>query len=146
MGPRTPAVFHSGDQDSSQFPVLQMDATLPALLWALPTRVDIEALISRVDASHPAGYSGAQEGRAVDYGPPVGRGVFPGVPGEPREATSLQTSQSNNVIPLQLHMEEMEDQSSRNNLRLRGLPEDTGTESDHGSCDISANSGDGYAR
>lgn len=39
-----------------------------------------------------------------------------------------QTAQTATVLTQQLHLEELEDQSRRNNLRLRGLPEATGTE------------------
>lgn len=39
-----------------------------------------------------------------------------------------QSSQVANAIDLQLHLEDLEDHSRHNNLRLQGLPEATGTE------------------
>lgn len=39
-----------------------------------------------------------------------------------------QESQAATAVDLQLHLEDLEDRSRRNNLRLRGLPEATGAE------------------
>lgn len=47
------AVFHSDSQDSLHQPLtLRAGAELRALLQALPTRTDIEALIGRLEAIH----------------------------------------------------------------------------------------------
>lgn len=49
----TQAVFHSEPQYSQQQPLtLRADTKLQALLQALPTRMDIEALIGKLEATH----------------------------------------------------------------------------------------------
>lgn len=103
------------------------DAELKAILQALLTRADIEALVGKVEAAHK------REIRAVKQdvqalSTRLSAGECSLVTLEQRVTTleSRQRDQSNSAVDLQLRMEEMEDWSRRNKLRLRGLPEATG--------------------
>lgn len=85
-----------------------------AILWALPTKADIESIISRLETQHR---KDMQEVRG-ELGS-LNRRL---VAGE-SSVTSLEHHQDAHIdaaTMLQLHMEEMEDRSRRNHLCLRG--------------------------
>lgn len=120
----TPAAFcpEMADLTSSQG---RLNADLCAILQALPTKSDIEALILRIEEAHSRDI---HEVRTELHS--VADRVTSG------EVTSLMarvqalewTCESHwlEAQEMQLHLEEMEDRSLRNNLRLRGIPEATG--------------------
>lgn len=133
----TPAAFRS-TMDSPSLPSSSMPEDLRAILQALPTKADIEALpsksdietlILRVEEAHTCDI---QEIRAEI------QGISDRVDSGESSLTILtqrvsalertQASQTATAVDLQLHMEDLEDRSRRKNLRLRGLPEATGSE------------------
>lgn len=103
------------------------DEELRAILQALPTKADIETLIGRVEAAHRKElHAVKQEVHSLSDRLTAGETSMLVID---RRVTALEAqhrSQAEMSLGLQLHMEEMEDRSRRNNLRLRGLPEATG--------------------
>lgn len=105
--------------------------TLPTKvdIEALPSRADIESLILRVEEAHNREI---QEIREEIHG------LTEWVESSDTSILSLtqwvsalersQASQTATAIDLQLHLEDLEDHSRRNNLRLRGITEATGAE------------------
>lgn len=106
-----------------------VDADIRALLGAFPTKVDMEALVLRVEEQHRRDFQQirAEVGGLDDR---LTRGeasvsVLEARVAQMEQAHSLYQDQ---LAEVQLHAEDLENRSRRNNLRLRGLPEATGPE------------------
>lgn len=109
--------------------MLGADAELKAILQALPTRSDIEALVRRVEAAHRKEIRAVkQEVQALNTRLTSGESSLTTLEKRVTALESRQDSQSASAVELQLCVEEMEDWSRRNNVPLRGLPEATGPE------------------
>lgn len=106
-----------------------VDADIRALLGAFPTKVDMEALVLRVEEQHRRDFQQirAEVGGLDDR---LTRGeasvsVLEARVAQMEQAHSLYQDQ---LAEVQLHAEDLENRSRRNNLRLWGLPEATGPE------------------
>lgn len=106
-----------------------MPDDIRSILQSLPTKADIEGLILRIEEAHSRDI---QEVRAdlhtltdrVDSGETIISSLTHRIEALERS----QESQDATAVDLQLHLEDLEDRSRRNNLRLRGIPEATGAE------------------
>lgn len=106
-----------------------MPDDLHTILQSLPTKSDIEGLILRIEGEHNRDI---QEVRAdlhtltdrVDSGEATISSLTHRIAALERS----QESQAATAVDLQLPLEDLEDRSRSNNLRLRGLPEATGAE------------------
>lgn len=124
----TPAVFRSGSADTPHGqPRLEDD--LRAMLQALPTRADIESLIQRVEEAHRRDIQEVKtELNTINTRVTTGENLTSALEARVLSLEQARESQAIEVQEMQLHIEEMEDRSRRNNLRLRGIPEATGSE------------------
>lgn len=114
-------------------PSYRTDPELMAILQALPTKTDIESLVGRVEAAHRKGIQAMkQEVQSLSTRLAAGESSLSLFDGRLSALESSFSAQAESAVDLQLRMEEIEDRSRRNNLRLRGLPEATG-HADH--CD-----------
>lgn len=96
------------------------------LLQALPTRSDTEALVGSLEASHCKEIMAVRKKvNALSNRMGTGESSVAALEGRMTAMESLQTA---TALTHQLHSEEMEDHSRRNNLRLRGLPAATKSE------------------
>lgn len=121
-----PAAFRTGPAVPSQSQT-RLDDDLHAMLQALPTRADIEALIQRVEEAHSRDMQEIKsELHTITQRVSTGENLSSAL--ESRVLTLEQAHESHNmeIQEMQLHIEEMEDHSSRNNLW--GIPEATGPE------------------
>lgn len=102
-----------------------MDAELRVLLQALPTKMDIKSLISRLEEQHRRDFLEVK--RDVQPSPLSSRLENHHWSRQQRLFTleSFQDTHASAEVTLQLHME---DRSLRYSLRLRGLPEVPGPE------------------
>lgn len=128
-----PALFRSESQELSQpshTPLtLRADAELRALLQALQMRADIEAIVSRLEASHHQEIAVVrQEVQTLSDRMDSGESSVAALEWRLSAVEASHTIQANTILTQQLQLEEIEDRSRRNNLRLRGLPEAIGTE------------------
>lgn len=106
-----------------------MPDDIRSILQSLPTKADIEGLILRIEEAHSRDI---QEVRAdlhaltdrVDSG----EATISSLTHRIEALECSQESQDATAVDLQLHLEDLEDRSRRNNLRLRGIPEATGVE------------------
>lgn len=128
-----PAVFGPESQDLT-YPhstplTLRADAELRALLQALPTRANMESLANRLETSHRQDIAAVRSDITM-LTERMGAGVAKVSVQEWRlqRVEEAQAAQVTSILSQQLRLEEMEDRSRRNNLRLRGMPEATGTE------------------
>lgn len=109
--------------------LIGMPDDLRSILQSLPTKADIEGLILRIEEAHSRDI---QEVRAdlhtltdrVDSGEATISSLTHRIAALERS----QEPQAATAIDLQLHLEDLEDRSRHNNLRLRGIPEATGSE------------------
>lgn len=105
------------------------DTELWALLKALPTKTDIESLLSRTETQH---HKEIQEVRGelqtLSTRLSAGETSVSDLEHRVADLEHLQNAHIDAATMLHLHMEEREDRSRRNNLCLRGLPEMTGHE------------------
>lgn len=129
----TPAVFRCDSQTSPLLHLtsltLHADAELRALLWALPTRADFEYLASRLEASHRRNIAAVcSDITALTERMGAGEATVTELERRLKTVEDTQATQAVSMLTQQLHFEEIEDRSRRNNLRLRGLPKATGTE------------------
>lgn len=100
-----------------------------ALLSTLPTCRDIEALIIRVEETHRQDIQAVRsELTTLTERTKVGEETVSLVEQRVETLEKTLTTQTSMMVDLQLHTEELEDRSRRNNLWLRGLPETRGTE------------------
>lgn len=126
-----PAIFHTDSQESiSHAPLtLRADAELRALLQALPTRADIEAILNRLEESHKQEIAAVRHDvQTLSERMDSGETSVATIEQRLAAVEAAQTAQASSILSQQLQMEEVEDRSRRNNLRLRGLPEATGME------------------
>lgn len=106
-----------------------IDGELRALLQALPTKQDIEALILRVEESHRREIQEVRtEIHSLADRVDNGEASISTIAARLGALEQSQAEQAESTIAIQLHMEDLEDRSRRNNLRLRGIPEATGAE------------------
>lgn len=107
----------------------QEDMEIRELLCALPTRVDIEVLILWVTETHQQDLQGVHSDvqqllEQVAEGEAMRLAVEERLTGVEQE----QTCQRERLLDLQLQIEDLEDQSHRQNVQIRGLPEVNGPE------------------
>lgn len=104
-------------------PVL-IDHDIRSLLQALPTRSDIEALILKLEETHRRDIQEVR-GEISNLTERVSTGESSASLLSERVSALEQArdQQREAAITLQLHLEDVEDRSRRNNLRLRGIPE-----------------------
>lgn len=99
------------------------------LLRALPTKADIESLMSRLETQHRKDIQEVRgELSSLDTRLTAGETSVMDLEWRVSALEHLQDAHIDTTTMLQLHMEEMEDRSRRNNLRLWGLPEAMGPE------------------
>lgn len=126
--PGTPAVFRSKTEVPTQNQS-HLDEDLRSLLQALPTSAHIEALILRIEEAHSRDLT---EMRADLHtlADRVANGES-SISSLENRVQALEHAQEIHAMEsqeMQLHLEEMEDRSRRNILRLRGIPEAIGPE------------------
>lgn len=97
-------------------------ADIRTLLHALPKRADMEALVLRVEEQHPWDFQ-QLHGRLAK-----GESAVSTLEQRVARLEQTHTSHQYDLAEMQLHLEDLENQSRRNNLRLRGLPEAMGPE------------------
>lgn len=96
---------------------------------ALPTKSDIEALISWVEEAHACDIQEIRaELQTITERVDTGETSISALAQWVDSLEHSQESQATTAVELQLRLEDLEDRSHRNNLRLRGLPEATGAE------------------
>lgn len=99
------------------------------MLRALPTRWDIEALILRLEETHRQDIQAVRsEIHTLTERVSAGEESASSVEQRVGALEKAQTIQATTAADLQLHLEELEDRSRRNNLRLGGRPESSGVE------------------
>lgn len=106
-----------------------MDPDIRALLQALPTKNDIEAMILRLEETHRRDIQEVR-GEVSSLADRVSSGET-AVSSLEERVSALEQARDlhrDTAISLQLHMEDVEDRSRRNNLRLRGIPETVSVE------------------
>lgn len=107
----------------------RVDAELRSLLQELPTKADIEALIGKVEAVHRKELKAVKaDVQAFSTRLPSGEAKLSTLDHRMTAIEALQNSHNEALVSQQLHAEDLEDRSRRNNLQLRGLPEATGVE------------------
>lgn len=105
------------------------DAELRSILMALPTKTDIAALIATVEATHRKEMQAVRaEVNTLTTRMEVGENSLAALERRVIVVEGKQDAQTEALQEQALRLEEMEDRSRRNNLRLRGLPEATGPE------------------
>lgn len=106
-----------------------LNTDIGVLLQALPTKTEIEALILRlVDAHHQDIQAVRTDVQAISDRVSTGETSLSALEHRAAALEGSQETQMDTAMALQLHLEDLKDRSRRNNLRLRGLPEATGTE------------------
>lgn len=126
-----PPDFRSSGNERSQPPHLGtgVDAELRSILQALPTKADIAALIATVEATHRTEMKAVRaEVSALATRMKSGESSLTALEHRMTLLEDTQDAQTEALQDQWLRLEEMEDRSRRNNLRLRGLPEATGPE------------------
>lgn len=118
----------TGSQSPSAYPpTLQVDAELQALLHALPTKVDIESLIGRLEKQHRKDLIEVKRDmQSLSTRLTSEESSLASLETHVASLESLQEAHVDAAVTLQLHLEDMEDRSWCNNLRLQGPPEVTG--------------------
>lgn len=91
----------------------------------LPRRKDIEELISRVEDAH---HRELQQVQALSDHLTVDETTTTALKQQVAALERDRYFEADAAVVLQLDLEDLEDRSHWNNLRLRGLPEDTGQE------------------
>lgn len=112
---------------SDPLPSMMRDPDLRALLQALPMRSDMEALVLSLEIAHHRDLSSKQTCSCFLTGSPRAKTSLSSLENRVSQLEQTQSLQASHVTTL--HMEELEDWSRCNNLRLRGIPEATGQES-----------------
>lgn len=124
----TPAVFRSATADPTPGQS-RLEDDLRAMLQALPTRADIETLIQRVEEAHKRDIQEIKTDiQTIDHRVTTGESLTSALESRILSLEQAQESRDRELQEVQLHLEEMEDRSRRNNLRLRGIPEATESE------------------
>lgn len=100
-----------------------------ALLQALPTRSDIETLILRLEETHCRDFQEVKaEVSTLADRVSSGKGSLTALEQQVAGLERERDHQRDTAVALQLHLEEAEDQSRHNNLRLREIPESVDAE------------------
>lgn len=122
--PSIPPALSTDPRTSLQLPLMyRADEELRAILQALPTKADIEDLVGCVETTHRKEICTVkQEVQSLS----VGETSLSMLDRKVATIEATKRSQTEASVGLQLHMEEMQDRSRRNNLRHRSLPEATG--------------------
>lgn len=124
----TPDVFQE-TMENTTHTQSRLDADLRAMLQALPTRADIETLIQRIDEAHKRDIQEVREDlHTVTERVTSGETAVTALESRVQALERANDIHTREAQEMQLHLEEMEDRSRRNNLRLRGIPEATGPE------------------
>lgn len=106
-----------------------MDQDIRTLLQALPTKTDIEAMILRLEETHRRDIQEVRgEVSSLSERVTLGEMAVSSLEDRVSALEQAQDSHKDSAISLQLHLEEIEDRSRRNNLRLRGIPEAVGSD------------------
>lgn len=106
-----------------------IDGELRALLQALSTKQDIETLMQRVEESHRRDIQAVRmEISSLTDRVDAGESSISSLEARMGPLEQSHVAQEESRVALQPHMEDLEDRSRKNNLRLQGLPEATGTE------------------
>lgn len=101
-----------------------------ALLQALPTPADMEALIYRMGETHRRDLQSIRiDVQSLSDRICTGETTQTALEKRVSQLEKAQSLQASHVSSLQLHLEQLAVRSRRNNLRLRGIPEDAGQES-----------------
>lgn len=105
------------------------DMELQSLIRALPTKVDIVALIGTVEAAHRKELTTVKsEVKALTSRITADESSLSAIDHRVSALEELQEAHVEALVTQQVHLKDMEDRSLRNNLRLRGLTEAMGTE------------------
>lgn len=112
-----------------------MDQDIRALLQALPTwskiaapptRNDIETLILCLEETHRRDMQEARgEISSIAERVATGAELVESLDGRVLELEQSRDQHRDTAVALQVHLDDIEDQSRHNNLRLRGIPKDT---------------------
>lgn len=106
--------------------VNQLDQDIRSMMQALPTRTDIEALILRLEETHRRDIQEVREDVTnLTDRVASGEAAFSDLTSRVAALEQTHDTHRDMSVALQLHVE---DQSHRNNLQLRGLPEASGAE------------------
>lgn len=101
-----------------------MPIPLRALLRDLPTRSDIEAWVGKLEAAHRKYITAVRKAiKQLTDRVDSGESSVAALERRMQAMENRQTSQATKILTQQLQLENTEDRSRRNNLRLRGLPE-----------------------
>lgn len=96
---------------------------------ALPSKTDIETLIQRVEEAHARDIQEIRkEMQTISERVDAGESSISALTQRVKDLEQSRETQAATAVDLQLHLEDLEDRSRRNNLRLRGIPEATGAE------------------
>lgn len=96
---------------------------------ALPSKTDIETLIQRVEEAHARDIQEIREEmQTISERVDAGESSISALTQRVKDLEQSRETQAATAVDLQLHLEDLEDRSRRNNLRLRGIPEATGAE------------------
>lgn len=101
-----------------------MEREIRAMLEALPTRSDIEALILKLEETHRRDFQEVKaDVSSLAERVTSGEASFTALEQRVAGLERARDQHRDTAVALQLHLEDVEDRSRRNNLRLRGLPE-----------------------
>lgn len=115
----TLVAFRPEMSPTTQLPgVSQLDQDIRSLLQALPTRINIEAMILRLEETHRRDVQKVREDVTTETSLSI-------LTNQVSALEQSQDAQRETTTALQLHLEKIEDRSRRKNLRLQGLPEAT---------------------
>lgn len=123
--------FHPDPGEPSQpfSQTYRADTELRSLIQALPTKADIVALIGTVEAAHRKELNAVKlEVKALTTRITPGESSLSTLEQWVLTLEAFQESRVEALVNQQLHLEDMEGRSRRNNLQLRGIPEATGAE------------------
>lgn len=107
----------------------RLDTDIRALFQALPTKMEIKALILRIEDAHRKDIQVVRmDVQALSDRVNNGETSLSVLEHRVAALESSQDTQMDTAVALQLHLDDLEDRSRQNNLRLKGLPEATGAE------------------
>lgn len=123
----TPAALRP-PEPSPSLPFSRVDEELRTLLCSLPSKADIEAIAGHLEATHQREVKAVRTEVQVTARVSAGETALTTMDKRLAELEAAQRSHMEATIAMQLHMEDLEDRSRRNNVRIKGLPEATGSE------------------
>lgn len=110
-------------------PTESMEMDLRALMQALPTRADLEAMMARLEEVHRGDLKVVQtEVEQLTARLTTEESSLASLENRVAHLEEVQSVHASYASSLQLHLEEFEDRSRRNNLRFRGISEGVGQE------------------